>query len=571
VTVRDTTAPTLTCPSDFTAACTSASGANVTYSATATDLVDPSPTVSCSPVSGSLFAFGQTTVTCNASDHASPPNATSCTFHVTVSDTAAPSITCPANQVVEAVGPGGATASFVVTASDGCDLSPTLSVVPASGSLFPLGTTTVNATATDASNNSRSCSFTVTVRDTTPPSISCPGDQTVGCSAAGGAVVTFGATASDSVDPAPTIGCTPASGSTFPSGTTSVTCTATDASGNSRSCLFHVTVQDTTAPSITCPADLVLEAVSGAGALATFSIQATDACDANPAVASLPASGTVFPLGNTTVVATASDGAGNVSSCSFHVAVQDTTPPSITCPADLSVPCTSASGATVSFSATASDTVDPSPSIVCSPASGSTFTFGTTTVSCTAMDGTGNSRSCTFHVTVTEPNSCLTGNVNLAAGPSQVADVLRVNGSAGARCTREVIVPIGAPITVSLDAAPQGPTNPAYSTWVWRTSAQNSRTLVIGGTTIGCTVNPTPFDAAQSPQAFRCLRGGLGAEYCAGVREIAASPARGPWSLSRAAGFNRAVTFQLQSIEEDDGAGNAMHLSLTNTVVLRIQ
>jgi hypothetical protein len=59
----------------------------------------------------------------------------------------------------------------MVTATDNCTASVTITVQPASGSFFPVGVTTVNATATDASGNSSTCSFTVTVNDVEPPVI----------------------------------------------------------------------------------------------------------------------------------------------------------------------------------------------------------------------------------------------------------------------------------------------------------------------------------------------------------------------------------------------------------------
>jgi HYR domain-containing protein len=89
-----------------------------------------------------------------------------CTFTVTVNDTQPPTITCPANIVVAAAATcppaGSRTVNYTVTASDNC---PGVTVVctPPSGSVFPVGTTTVNCTATDAHGNTASCSFTVTV------------------------------------------------------------------------------------------------------------------------------------------------------------------------------------------------------------------------------------------------------------------------------------------------------------------------------------------------------------------------------------------------------------------------
>lgn len=79
--------------------------------------------------------------------------------------------------------------------------------------------------------------------DTTPPRIAAPPHVFARDTGTPGEVVTFSVTASDCRDPAPSVVCTPPSGSFFPRGTTLVTCTATDASGNEASCLFPVVVQ----------------------------------------------------------------------------------------------------------------------------------------------------------------------------------------------------------------------------------------------------------------------------------------------------------------------------------------
>jgi hypothetical protein len=78
--------------------------------------------------------------------------------------------------------------------------------------------------------------------DTAPPVITCPQDINVDCTSPSGAPVNFSASATDVLDPGPTIECAPAAGSTFPVGVTLVTCTATDASDNSSFCTFTVTV-----------------------------------------------------------------------------------------------------------------------------------------------------------------------------------------------------------------------------------------------------------------------------------------------------------------------------------------
>jgi hypothetical protein len=93
---------------------------------------------------------------------------------------------------------------------------------------------------------------TVHVVDTTPPTIGCPSNIVVSCTSSNGATVTFATpSATDSCDSATTVTCAPPSGSVFAIGTTTVTCVATDASGNTQSCAFTVTVNGATAPTLT--------------------------------------------------------------------------------------------------------------------------------------------------------------------------------------------------------------------------------------------------------------------------------------------------------------------------------
>jgi hypothetical protein len=96
--------------------------------------------------------------------------------------------------------------------------------------------------------------------------------------------------------------------------------------------------------------------------------------------------------------------------------VADVTPPTITCPANITVGCSDAAGATVNFVATATDNTDPNPVVVCAPASGSLFPIGITAVECIATDTAGNADTCSFNVEVTEGVGALTGT--LSAGCS---------------------------------------------------------------------------------------------------------------------------------------------------------
>jgi ELWxxDGT repeat protein len=161
----------------------------------------------------------------------------------TVEDAEPPQVTCPATQVAQATsGQGGVVVYPAATATDsGGSLTLTYSHV--SGSVFPLGDTEVRATATDSDGNVASCTFTVSVRDLTAPSLECPPSQSAVATSEAGATVTWPeAMASDAVSPAVTVTYVPAKGSVFPVGTTPVETTATDGHGNSRSCTFEVRV-----------------------------------------------------------------------------------------------------------------------------------------------------------------------------------------------------------------------------------------------------------------------------------------------------------------------------------------
>jgi HYR domain/NHL repeat len=147
---------------------------------------------------------------------------------------------------------------------------------------FALGTTTVTLTVTDTKGASGTCTATVTVVDSTPPTItSCPASFSVIANlGSNSAVVTYaGPTASDNCSAAPVV-CSPPSGSNFPVGTTTVTCTATDASGNTASCAFTVTVltpQQATQSLVSSVNSLVSQGVlnQGEGNALTSKLQAS--------------------------------------------------------------------------------------------------------------------------------------------------------------------------------------------------------------------------------------------------------------------------------------------------------
>jgi hypothetical protein len=239
------------------------------------------------------------------------------------------------------------------------------------------------------------------VPDTTPPSITVPGDITV--DATGPATpVFFDVSATDPGGGAVSITCEPPSGSPFQVGTTTVTCTATDTSGNTSSASFTVTVVDRTAPEITAQ-NITVEATSPDGAKVELgdSCTASDNVDPNPTISYSSPSESTFPIGSSFVTCTATDSSGNSSTANFTVTVVDTTAPIIAAPNSITVEATGPDGAVVKYDpCVASDIADPSPTISYSSPSESTFPIGTTHVVCTATDSSGNTSTATFTVTV---------------------------------------------------------------------------------------------------------------------------------------------------------------------------
>jgi RNA polymerase sigma factor (sigma-70 family) len=247
--VVDTTPPVLRLPGDLRFE----AGAAVAYTASAHDRVDGKVAAHCLPDKG--FPVGTTTVRCTAVDaHGNRARGSSA---VTVADTKPPALALPDRLSAEATGPTGASLEYRATASDGVDggLTPTCS--PASGSTFPLGTTTVRCTARDAHGNDATGAFDVSVVDTTQPALTLPADRTVQATSAAGAQVAYTASAEDRVDGSITPSCSPASGSTFGVGSTTVTCTARDAHGNTATGSFGVQVTPLPKP------DLVVRGLTG--------------------------------------------------------------------------------------------------------------------------------------------------------------------------------------------------------------------------------------------------------------------------------------------------------------------
>ena len=249
---------------------------------------------------------------------------------------------------------------------------------------------------------------------TCPPTINCPGNVVGEC----GSPVTFAATATDQAGAPVPVSCVPPSGSVFALGQTTVQCTTIAGAGTNgfpsqtSSCSFRVTVRDTTAPSITCPANVSVQCIADVPAapatLADFLAaggRASDVCDGSLDYGvneTRSASGCVVTILRTFTV---SDDATNHASCTQMITVQDTIAPVLACPGNIDAKL----GDPVSITPpTALDNCSGSIVSTCARSDGKPlsdpFPLGTTTVSCSCADACQNPASCSFAVNVTNPN-----------------------------------------------------------------------------------------------------------------------------------------------------------------------
>jgi uncharacterized repeat protein (TIGR01451 family) len=169
-------------------------------------------------------------------------------------------ISCPAN-IIANTDPGQFSASVAFTVTSGGSPAPTVDCKIGATSItsphtFPVGTTTVQCTATNGIGSPASCNFNVTVNDGQTPSISCPANITTNTAPNScDAMVNVGTPTVNDNDPGVTVNGVRsdalALNAPYPKGTTTITWTATDTAGNSASCQQTVTVNDATAPVIT--------------------------------------------------------------------------------------------------------------------------------------------------------------------------------------------------------------------------------------------------------------------------------------------------------------------------------
>ena len=463
VTVVDRTIPSITAPPDVTVPTDQG-----TCIATNVSLGEPVVTHGCTFTASvsndapAVFPLGRTIVTWVAKDDRGTGTVVTSTQTVTVTDNTPPTVTAAAPATVSADGSCRAAIPDVLsgsTASDNCTPSASLRLTqsPAAGTLVGLGLHTITVTATDAANNSSTAKTTVTINDAAPPTITAPPDFTIGSSVqyAGYPVGQCGIyipgfrrgspTANDNCGGVTITSNVPAD-NFYPVGTTTITYTATDASGNQTSATQRITVVDNLPPYAFGPGNATVSADDSCQAIvpdfiADSTIGDRQCSTSQVTATQTPAAGTRVGLGSHTITIRVEDAAGNVGTWDrTKFIVKDTTGPTITAPAAVTVytgpgTCTAANVAlgtpTTADTCSVASVTNDAPTV---------FLLGNTTVTWTVTDGSGNTATAAQTVTVIDnilPSVTAPAPTTASADASCLAAVPNVvSGSAASdNCT----------------------------------------------------------------------------------------------------------------------------------------
>lgn len=356
--------------------------------------------------------LGQRTVKLTLTDNSN--NTSSCTSIVTVKDVAPPQMHCKSSPVpveLDANGQGFITFEAVDDwSTDNCSgdrqANLILSMTGGTYTCAEIGMHMVTLTGTDESNNSATCTATISVADHVAPAAHCQ-DVTVFLDANGN-----GSTNAAAVNNASSDAC--GIKSTVLSGTTSFTCanigpntvtlTVTDNNGNTASCMATVTVTDAISPTVICKNFTTYLNASGAAAITTTDVfqSAADNCGTVNKVSVSPGIFNCNNIGSNTVTLTVNDGHGNTNTCTASVTVVDTIPPTVVCkPFTASLNTVGiATVATADVLLNSSDNCNIINQVSVLPNTFTCNNFGPNNVTLTINDGHGNTATCSTTVTV---------------------------------------------------------------------------------------------------------------------------------------------------------------------------
>ncbi|SMH70217.1 Putative NHL repeat protein (fragment) [Candidatus Nitrosotalea okcheonensis] len=385
VDVVHTTPPKLTIPANVTFEATSIDNNTVSLMPPNVSNIEPVTITNNAP---KTFPLGKTSVLWIATDASG--NKANATQIVDVVHTTPPKLTIPANVTFEATSIDNNTVSLMPP--NVSNIEP-VTITNNAPKTFPLGKTSVLWIATDASGNKANVTQIVDVENTTPPKLTVPAGITFEATSLKDNLVPIGnATATDIQQ----VTITNNASKTFPLGKTSILWIATDASGNKANATQTVDVVDTTAPKITAPHNIIVNATSSTGTRVDIgNLTASDNVQLVTISNNAPI---LFPFGNTTVTWTAKDEAGNVANATQIIQVVDRSPPQLTIPVDVVTDATAFETPLVIGNANGTGIIDASPKITSN--STGLFHIGKTIVQWTATDKFGNEKTLDQTVTV---------------------------------------------------------------------------------------------------------------------------------------------------------------------------
>jgi hypothetical protein len=411
---QDVVKPNLSCPDNISIAagadCASTVGSHAPVSLS--DNCTANPGVQQNPISSTILnsANPSRLVTLTATDEAG--NTQTCAFTVSLIDTTGPSIVCPLNQTVMAdANCSGILGTWTpVSVNDNC--SGNVNVVQSPESFTILNghndSRTVTLTATDDSNNSQSCSFTVSLADRTSPSLSCPASITIhadeNCS---GLIDAFSPlTLSDNCTVNPTVIQDPIAGTELNGHNASslVTLTATDEAGNTQTCSLTVTLRDVTPPVLICKPFTTDLNAAGVATITAADIyeSGSDNCSEVVILSVAPLNFNCSNLGDNLVTLVVADSYGNRSWCRPTVTVRDPIAPIAKCK-DASVNLDQNGTGIVAPSSVNDGTTDNcSFTLSLEPGTFGCANIGLSTLTLIATDGSGNTSTCTATVRVSD-------------------------------------------------------------------------------------------------------------------------------------------------------------------------
>jgi uncharacterized protein YjiK len=384
VNIVDTTAPKITPPTNIVFEATSLNQ-NIVSLGNAT-VTDNGIIKSVTNNATQFFSLGKTTILWIATDNAG--NKANATQIVNVIHTIPPKLIVPKDVNVQAtsltdntVSLGNATAT---------DIQP-VTITNNASKTFPLGKTTILWTAKDVSGNTSNGTQVIDVVNQIAPTITTPSNIVVEATSENNNTVQL---SNPTVVDLEQVTITNNAPKQFPLGLTTITWNVIDTSGNKANATQTITVKDTTAPKIVVPSDVTVKATLTDNTVQLGNATASD----NVKVVSLTNNASkTFPLGKTTVLWIATDESGNKANATQIIDVENTTPPKLTVPANITFEATSLNNNTVPLGKPIVTDVQP---VTVTNNAPNQFPIGLTTVTWTTKDASGNTSNGTQTVLV---------------------------------------------------------------------------------------------------------------------------------------------------------------------------